>query len=199
MTATWDLVAEFPDTWFDVPIGPTAHPDDLDAQIDARIDREPALAPYRQALAESVLTIAADATEHQATAAKVRFDLSELDGVSHATVYVFLLDRDGTASPAATVAELEEALAGRRTADQTDPAVEVRHLDAGDALRVQVITEAEPDEDGGLLLVETVQYWLPVPGHDDLILLAFSTPNLAGADALIDEFDAIAARVKLER
>jgi hypothetical protein len=37
-----------------------------------------------------------------------------------------------------------------------------------------------------------VQYFVPLPGSTDLVLLSFSTPNLGLADAMVELFDAMA-------
>ena len=89
-----------------------------------------------------------------------------------------------------------DALADRLRAGVSDTGeaeVGVVDLPAGLAVRTRrrTVTRSEsrqvaPTE------VESVQYFVPVPGTAALLVLSFSTPSLTLADALVALFDAIA-------
>ncbi|MFJ6563448.1 hypothetical protein ACIQMV_27000 [Streptomyces sp. NPDC091412] len=86
-----------------------------------------------------------------------------------------------------------EALA-QRFADEGEGSVSIEELSSGPAVRVRRLTPQESDEEGtepphNSLLVE---YHLPVPGTSAFLLLTFSTPLEAIADAMAGLFDAIA-------
>lgn len=196
----WDLAASLPDTWFELPLGRRAQPVDLDGQLDSRARRQPELAAHRCALREMLLAYRADAEVRGADAVAVRWELDDFDGASTATLHTYLLARGTAGPPGAELAELVAALAEPRPTDRHAPEVDIVGLTMGAAVRVRVVTaaEADPREDG-LLLLDTVQYWMPISDHDDLALLAFATPDLAGAEALVAELDAIVADAELRR
>lgn len=206
----WDLQIKLPDAWFMLPLGAAADLDDLEQQLEARIGREPELAPGRDELRSMLLRFAAGATERGAAGGAVRWARDELDAISTATLDTYLMDRE-PGSPGDALEHLRATVSRRQPTDRDDPVVELRRLPAGPALRLQVITETRPDQQpstlagpdeaapSGVLLVETVQYWLPVPDHSDLVMLAFATPNLAGAQQLVAELDATVAALELVR
>lgn len=202
MTATWDLRVDLPEEWFSVPLGPEADLDELERQLVARAERDPAAAEVRSELRTMLVGCAASARARGADSTAVRWEPDELDGFSSATLDTFLLAR-----PPGPVADeldrLQMVVATRRNGDFDQPAVEICALPVGDAVRVQVITEVPPEVDAspreGTLLVETVQYWLPIADHGDVVLFAFATPNLAGAEALVGEFDEVVRRLELVR
>ena len=59
------------------------------------------------------------------------------------------------------------------------------------------LAETGADERGDTLVMDTVQYWFPVPGQAACLFVSASTPNLATADELVQDFDRIASSVEL--
>jgi hypothetical protein len=98
----------------------------------------------------------------------------------------------------ATLDRLEPLLVEARDGDVGDPFVEGVIGRAGPMLRVQTLTRLPDDAGGPDLLVETVQYWLPVPATRDLALLSFAAPDLARAQELLAEFDQLAGSLTIE-
>ncbi|MDP8993092.1 MAG: hypothetical protein M3N31_08605 [Actinomycetota bacterium] len=71
--------------------------------------------------------------------------------------------------------------------------VEVVDLPAGAAVRLRRQMLAEADGAGAEgAVVETVQYFVPVPATASLLVLTFSTPNLPLAEAFVELFDTMA-------
>lgn len=152
----------------------------------------------RADLARRLRGIAGWALEQGAFAAAARLESGSLQ----ATVTVL----DMQCSPelvdpgdvAATLDRLEPLLVEPRDGDVGDPFVEGVIGRAGPMLRVQALTRLPDDAGGPDLLVETVQYWLPVPATLDLVLLSFAAPDLARAEELMVEFDQLAGSLTIE-
>lgn len=88
----------------------------------------------------------------------------------------------------------------RSQGSQSRPATAtVVKLGAGPAVRLRrrTMTEALSGE-GGWAEVESVQYFLSVPGTRNLLVLSFSTPNLALSEAFAELFDAMAESLSWE-
>lgn len=92
-----------------------------------------------------------------------------------------------------TVAEMA-ALLDEPAPDEAvvDPArvVDLR-LGAGVRSRVRISSEV-PDSGGRRLPVDVTRFFVPVEGSEDLLVVAFSTPMVAVADALTELFDQVA-------
>ncbi|WP_445528243.1 hypothetical protein [Streptomyces cyslabdanicus] len=86
-----------------------------------------------------------------------------------------------------------EALA-QRFAEEGEGSVSIEELSSGPAVRVRRLTPQDTDEEGAEPPHNSlsVEYHLPVPGTSAFLLLTFSTPLEAIADAMAGLFDAIA-------
>lgn len=199
----WGMKLKFGPSWFDLSIGEEPDVGKLTAQVDARIGREPRLLDSRQKLIDMLVWFSQDATRRGAAMAAMRWALDEFDGASVATVYVRAYKDEQVRPVDQTLAFLQARMVPRHGSDMADPQVEVRELPAGKALRVQVISRVEPGENDQITrhaddtdrqtmrsgLLENVQYWLPIPGQTLTVVFTFSTPNLAGGQAIVEEFD----------
>lgn len=206
----WGMKLKFGPSWFDLSIGEEPDVGRLAAQVDARIGREPRLLDSRQKLIDMLVYFSQDATRRGAAMAAMRWALDEFDGASVATVYVRAYQDEQVRPIDQTLAVLQARMVPRHASDMAEPQVEVRELPAGKALRVQVISRVERgpndqvtdhgDSDPNALrsgLLETVQYWLPIPGQTLTTVFTFSTPNLAGGQAVIEEFDHMIENLRL--
>lgn len=196
-TQTWGLSLPLGEAWFDLPLDDEATQASYEARVDARIAREPDLAGSRDSLVKMIAHFARDARMRGAVGGALYWKRHDLDVVSVATLYTTVCPRsDGPVSD--EIERLRSQLDERYATDRFEPAVDVCDLPAGQALRVRVISDTEQDEnEQWVALLETVQYWIPVPGWPACLLLNFSTPNLAGAEPLVTEFDQIARRLDL--
>jgi hypothetical protein len=73
---------------------------------------------------------------------------------------------------------------------------EVVQLPAGRAVRVHLRPDLPLGASGERARADTVQYFVPVPGGDALLIVSFSTPSLERADELRRRFDAMAATIE---
>lgn len=201
MTDTWQVSAWLDEAWLELPLADPAGLADLASEIDAHVARHPDLAEQRQRLLDLGSALTVDAVERGAQRAAVRWlPHPELGVTSTATLHLFVIDRPDAGPVDAELDRLGAELAQRRPTDHSDPSVERRRTPAGNALRVQVVSQTDPssgDGDPRAALLETVQYWLPVPGQPSTLLLHFATPTLGLADDLVAEFDEVAGRLEL--
>lgn len=72
----------------------------------------------------------------------------------------------------------------------------MRWLPAGPAARLRR-RQSAPTTNGQVVPVESVQYFVPLPVGDRLVLLSFSTPCLGLAEAFVELFDTIAETLAL--
>lgn len=207
----WGMRLKFGPSWFDLSIGEQPDVGKLAAQVDARIGREPRLLDSRQKLIDMLVYFSQDATRRGAAMAAMRWALDEFDGASMATVYVRAYKDEQVRSVEQTLAFLQARMVPRHASDMADPQVEVKELPAGKALRVQVISRVEPGEHDQIRerkddtdphtmrsgLLETVQYWLPIAGQPLTAVFTFSTPNLAGGQAIVEEFDQMIENLRI--
>jgi hypothetical protein len=203
MPDTWQVSAWLDETWLELPLADPAGLAELESEIDARVARHPALGEQRQRMLDLGVALTADAVERGAVRAAVRWlPYPELEATSTATLHLFVVDRPDARPVGDELDRLGAELAQRRPTDRSDPSVERCRTPAGEALRVQVVTEADPspgEEDVRAAVLETVQYWLPVPDAPSILLLHCATPTLGLADELVAEFDEIARHLELVR
>jgi hypothetical protein len=118
-----------------------------------------------------------------------------IEGRPVAASVIVSLARDGSPAPGdakARVTALESRLAQPR-GPIAGAATATKELRAGWSLRARRRTSIEPPGlEGHPVEVESVQYFVPLPGSTDLVLLSFSTPNLGLAEPMVELFDAIA-------
>lgn len=184
---------QFGPQWFELPVD-ASDPDGFDrieSQVDARIQRDPAVSDHRPQLLDMLTSSAEQARRRRAVAAAVRFDLHELDMVSMASLHV-TAHRGPVAAPEERIRALRDQLASEVGEASAGSVSEVRELPAGVALRIQLIGQArESDDKEAVPMAENVQYWLPIPDQPINLLVFYSTPNVAGAEPLVAEFDHI--------
>lgn len=182
---------QFGPQWFELPVnGPDqARLDRIESQLNARIQRDPGISDHRQQLLDMLTDSTEQARRRHAVTAALRFDLHELDMVSIASLHV-TAHRAPVASPEERIQALRVQLAGEVGQATAESVSEVRELPAGGALRIKLIGQARKVDDvEAVPMAENVQYWLPVPDHPVNLLVFFSTPNVAGAEPFVAEFD----------
>jgi hypothetical protein len=181
-----------PASWIDLDLDPATRAESIDRLLDERaaaggIDVDPA---QRAELAGLLERTAADAQAKGGIFASVFSDVFEGRPVS-ATLIVSLVAGEGgepgeEVDRAGLAADLREVLADGAQS-------EVVQLPAGPAVRTRGHIEVPVGPAGSrTFTVESIQYFVPLPGATHLVLLSFSTPILALADAFAELFDAIA-------
>lgn len=206
----WSFGLRLGGAWFELPVGGEEGIRQIEAQVDARIERDPRLTrDHRADLVEMVTHFAQSARRRGAALAGLRWELHEPTRISVATLHVTVHSTEG--QPAGVVlASLRERIAAHHGEELAAEALEACEVPIGQALRVEFLSPAAADAadmtevgaqsaNGGVPgeeptsapLIETVQYWVPVPGRDALLLVLMSTPSFAVAEPLVAEFDEI--------
>lgn len=191
--------------WFKLPLGDKIDPEALAAQVDARISRDPRLSGKRQELIDMLAHFARDATDREVMAAAVFWVPDELDGVLVATLYTTACERTASGPVDRWLDRLRSRLAALHAGQLSEPAMELRDLPAGKALRAQVMTGADVTSEPGQprnghsreVVLDNIQYWIPVPDRPLALLLTLATPNLAAAEVIAKEFDRIVEHLTL--
>jgi hypothetical protein len=188
-----DLRIATPANWFDLDLKPSTSAESIVRLVDERVGGGAEQADNRRELVRILRKATVDAREQQAVFASVLSDV--IEGRPVAGSVIVSLAADGTPAPGDAKARVEDlqvrlaqpggAIAGAAT--------ETRELIAGWALRARRrMTVEPPGLEGHPVEVESLQYFVPLPGSTDLVLLSFSTPNLGLADPMVELFDAMA-------
>jgi hypothetical protein len=187
---TLQLSVVTPATWFDLDLDPATRAASIARMVEERTGAGPEEAARRVELRAVLERAAADAATQGAVYAALFSDVIEGRPVSGSLV-VSLREGQGGAPPAGmgprvVVEGLRRVLEGQGT-------VEVRELPIGPAVRVRkrVHGQIAPGE-GPVAEVESVQWFVPLPGGQHLALLSFSTPTVGLAEPFGELFDAIA-------
>lgn len=186
-----------PADWVDVDLDRSGDIGPLVRLVASRSTLTPEQAAEAGDVLEMLAAANAQAVAHGAVFASVLSQVVEGAPVS-ASLFVAVRHEQ-----AAGGAPAPEALARRlRHQPRSTPvahAVEVVTLPAGKAVRSRGRTFARPvGPTGPTVEVDTVQYFVPVPDGDGLLVLTFSTPTLPLADAFAELFDAIAGSLSWE-
>lgn len=189
----WECTVNLPETW--LALLPDASDGVIDEQVDARAYDE-ALA---STLKDKLRMLREDLDERRALYGALTWQPDEIDGVYSANMLMFAAPRSAPGLPvAAEIRTLADALPKQRAGDVTPPAVSEVDLPAGPAVRVRVLAETSPDDDGATMVLDCVQFWLPLTEHDETLIFSFSTPNLALGDQLAEVFDRIATAIEVD-
>lgn len=183
-----------------VPLDPTVEleGDDLEAAaarlVDERAAVDELVASRRQEWVDHVVAIWQDARDKRALDAwTMVYDAEGLP--ARAYVLAFGAEREHPDDIDAEIRWLESAVSVPREGDAGERHVSVVTLPAGPAVRMRAMVELEPDKRRSLV-VDVVEYWVPVPGEPDSLLLTFSTPVLVLADILAEIADDIARTLR---
>lgn len=195
----WSFVLAPPEVY--VPVDPDVdlRADQLRAAaeqlVDHRASDDPLVAEHRNEWVDHVATFWQDAREKQALDAYTMvYDASGLP--VKAFILAFGTECDHPDDIATEIRSLEARLKVAREGDISERDVSVVDLPAGEAVRMRTLVETDPGERRSLV-VDVVEYWVPVPGHPDGLLLSFTTPVLGLADILADIADDVAQTLQI--
>lgn len=192
----WDFSISFPDRWFVRDNDLATRRRTTEEAVEAYLGERSDVSVDPRWMVEMLLGLAADADDKGALIAANLWDMA--DGiVVMANLMVFEGDRQAPESVDAELANLVDALSRPDTGDVGEREPTVVHLPAGRAAYLRMLAESGADERGDTLLLDTVQYWLPVPDRRDCVFISGSTPNVALGDAFADECRWIADTVEL--
>lgn len=174
-----------PQEWYQIPLTPGEREKSVDALVNRQFKGHDDAAAVKARLRAELLGQADSAYRNYG----VELYLS-LQSAGPMTIPASLLVTYLPAHtvPAKTLAELaDHAASGDPEAEASMP-----ELPCGEVVRVrrreEPVDGAPEDAEPSVAL----DYYLPVPGTDDLVLLSFNTPLPPLADALVTLFDAIA-------
>jgi hypothetical protein len=198
-----DFSIRIPDGWYELDLDRSTRKKSTEAAVDGQVQANPVLAEARNAIVDRLLAFAADADEKGALAGATLWTV--IDGVElAANVMVFSVGRDSPDDLATELAGLEAALAKRSAVDVGTRSVERVELPAGPGIRLRVLAESAAEAassqshaSGNGIVVDTVQYWVPVSDARHLLVVSATTPCLAYGDDFAEVFDSIAASLRL--
>ena len=188
-----DLRLATPANWFDLDLRPGTSAAALERLVEERAGGGPGQADNRRQLVRMLRKATVDAREQQAVFASILSDV--IEGRPVAASVIVSLAKDGSPAPGdpqTRMRSLEVRLAqpGGPIAGAATTTVQLR---AGWSVRARrQMPVVPPGFEGHPIEVDSVQYFVPLPGSTDLVLLSFSTPNLGLADAMATLFDAMA-------
>jgi hypothetical protein len=190
-----DLSIALPDDWVELDLDPVTRVAGIRCLAEQRAARFPEL---RQRLPQLTSLLLAHAAASADAGAVYCATFSEVEDrvplAAGLTIFLFdaLTRDDGTAvtdpHELATVLADEVPESQRRDGGRE---VSVVELIPGPAVRVRALEEAADDRRREVS--DTVQYFVPVPGTEQTVVLSFSTPVVAAGDAFAELFDVIAS------
>lgn len=185
-----DVRVATPANWFDLDLEPTTSEASIERLVRLRAGDGPEQAEARRQLADLLRRATTDAAAQGAVFASLLSDVIEGRPLAASLVVsVTPAPEEGDGNLQVLVERLR-----RSTGSEGGMArVEVVDLPAGAAVRLRRQMLAEADGAGAEgAVVETVQYFVPVPATASLLVLTFSTPNLPLAEAFVELFDTMA-------
>ena len=193
----WDFTLVIPDGWYLREPDRSLRTQSVNEFTDGLIASDPALAPQRAEMIDRYLTFSADADEKFAVIAAMLWEPHDEVPIA-ADLRIHEAERGITDDLDAELARLEEVLSVTEQGDLGPRDVSVVDLPAGRAVRLRLLTQTDPDEDGSTIALDVVQFWVPVPGQPDVVLFSGSTPNLVFADDIVATFEEIVATLELQ-
>lgn len=178
-----DLQMDYPPGWLVAGGGP------IPEQVAEWIGRRPDLADFRELMVDAATKWSRACEARGALTSAVRYDVTTEEPVTPVfgylevtTVAVGGRDLEEVAAEAYPEDGRDEVAAATSTVDTA----------SGRALRSEFVRAGKQGK-----LRMSVQYVVPIPGTDDALFLAFSHGNLAASAMLVDEYDHIASRVRV--
>jgi hypothetical protein len=196
VTGQWNWDVTVPETWIpvDVTLPAADRRGELVAAIEALARDSAELAPAAPGLVDLAHNVVSHAVENEALFVAVGFVPLGIDVVTMAVAGYGLF---GQHPPDLELLVEELRQPHERDLDGRD--VQLVQLPAGPAARVHVISaDGPPDETGKVVYVERVDYFIPVPGGTDMLLVNCTTPSIAVGEMVTELFDGIANTVALE-
>jgi len=193
-TEVQDFRLAVPANWLTVDLDARTSRRSIARLVEERAGSHPETAESRRQLTQMLQTAAEDAIEQGAVYAAI---LSTV--IAERPVSASLICTVTTSPEPVEVDQVASELRRPHTSPSVPLEVEVVDLPVGRAVRTRGRRIGEmPAPVLRRVEVESLQYFVPVPGAKRLLLLSFSTPNLPIADALVELFDAIAATLRWE-
>lgn len=193
---TWDFEVDPPEGWYRWECYPERRAEFDAAQVDARIAEQPELAEHRAQILEVLADFGAHADRCFAYAAATKWEpAGEAPEVAH--IMVAGGERRHPQSNEREIAHLREVLFKPVDGDLSARTVEEVALKAGPAVRMHVIAKAPKSRRRDpTVVLDTIQYWVPVPRRDEMIVLVGTTPSLGPREDLAATIEALVASLR---
>lgn len=189
---TWDFVIDVPEDWYVWDCYPERRPDLDAAQVDARIEVRPELARHRDQILEVLADFGAHADRSFAYAAATRW---EPNGQAPEVAHLMVAGgaRRHPRSNEKKIAQLLRTLPTAGELDVTVRAVEEVALPASPAVRLRALMRAPGSgRNDPTVVLDTIQFWVPVPKRDEMIVLIGTAPSLGPRDDFADTVTTVA-------
>jgi hypothetical protein len=185
-----------PEGWFRIPLEPEKRMKSIDALVERQLSGIDDAPHVRRLLRQELLDNASRAFDEGGI--ELYLSLQRAGSLTVPASLLISLGRPPRGGRPAALADLAELLAADVAQEREVAIVELK---AGTALRIRGTCDPETDTSAGkptdgadyAMQSVTVDYQVQVPGTDALLLLAFSTPLVPIADAMVELFDAIAS------
>lgn len=185
-----DLRVATPANWFDLDLEPATSEASIERLVAQRAGDGSEQAEVRAQLVGLLRRATSDAVARGAVFASLLSDV--IGGRPVAASLIVSVAADTEDAGGGDLQALVERLRRSPGSDGELAQVGVVELPAAPAVRLRRRTATEPEGDAEGAVVETVQYFVPVPATASLLVLSFSTPNLALAEAFVELFDTMA-------
>jgi hypothetical protein len=186
--------------WMTVALDPTSAARHIEREVDAHIGRHPHLAGLRLRLIERLTAASTLARQEAAVLGAIRFEEHPVLGASEASMAGWMLTRNPARSVDDEIADNLARFAVQHRLDRSPPRVTHVQLAVGSGLRVET-TRAEPigTHPGTRQPPQrAVEYHLPLTTPpSSLLLVRFTTSDLAQVATVVGELDAIVADIRL--
>jgi hypothetical protein len=192
---TWDFALDVPEDWYRWDPYPERRPELDAAQVDARIAARPELAAHRAQILEVLADFGATADARFAYAAATLWEPA--DPVPEvANVMVVGGVRRFPHNGKEEIGHLLQTLPVPGASDVGARTVDEVGLHCGAAARLRALMLAPGSGREPTVPLDTIQYWVPVPFRDEMVVLVGTTPSLGHRDDFAHVVDAMARSLR---
>jgi len=184
----WDFAIVIPDNWYLRDPDLTTREASAVEFVEGLIADQPELAPWRADMLDRFRVFGNDADSKGAIIAAMLWQPAAEDLIA-ADLRIHEAERSAPASVDEELEMLRETFAKPEDGDLAERDVQVVELRAGRAVRLRVLSESAPGDEGETIALDVVQHWVPVPRYPDMIVLSTTTPNLVRADEIFEAVD----------
>ena len=191
----YDFRLALPATWIRLDLNPRSRKDNIDKLVRERLAAEPNAKKYWRAVASLLDQVAVQAVDSGAVRAWLYTDRIG-DKPLSATLLVSIAPFNSHREGMAPVDLISERLSRHGAAGGRSSSTSIVDLPTGLGVRFRRRLPVDIPGAGKSVEAETVQYWVPVPGVDAVLVLSFSSPILPLAESFVELFDAIAGTLQ---
>ncbi|PZS04756.1 MAG: hypothetical protein DLM56_05115 [Pseudonocardiales bacterium] len=174
-----------PAGWLELDLDPATRAASIDTAFARAAADDPRVAAHHEDFNRVLDRLAADAARRGSIAAYTQWRPGSGEP-PRSSLSVSTVAEDGD------LAALRASLATPRVTDLSPRAVETVRLPAGVSIRARVYAVGGRSADHGNVVVDAVQYWIPMPGTGLVFVLASTTTGIDDGNAVAALVDAMA-------